>query len=289
MLAPTIVRCGPSGWSSSLWNSLANDRPQSRSKHPLELLSRCFDTVEVNTTFREMPRPEITRLWLRKVAANPQFQFTALLNRQFSYERELHPDAVDQFKAGLLPLVKAGKMGALVMQFPWSFKFTAENRRFFIELRRTFHEFPLVAELRHDSWAYDEAQGTLMDYRVGFANVDQAPVFRAMPPTTFLTTSLGFVRMHGRDTSRWSQQFASEEEAYRYDYCYRPSELEEWRPRIEKLKRFSSNVFVTFNNDQSRKAILNAIQMEEMLGVERTEAAKARGRMLPPPLLAGAA
>src|SRR5579883_2913209 len=152
MLPPTVVRCGPSGWSSTLWNSLANNRPNARPKHPLELLARCFDTVEINTTFREMPRPEIARLWVRKVSANPQFQFTAVLNRQFSYERNLRSADVDQFKEGLKPLLKAGKLGALVMQFPWSFKFTAENKRFFVELRRTFHEFPLVAELRHDSW-----------------------------------------------------------------------------------------------------------------------------------------
>ena len=57
------------------------------------------------------------------------------------------------------------------MQFPWSFRFTSENRAFLIDLRRTFHEFPLVAELRHASWLADEAKGTLIDYKIGFCNI----------------------------------------------------------------------------------------------------------------------
>lgn len=289
MLPSTVVRCGPSGWSSTLWNSLVNDRPNVRPKHPLELLSRCFDTVEVNTTFREMLRPEIARLWVHKVSRNPQFQFTARLHRQFTHDRNLAGADVDRYKEGLRPLLRAGKLGALVMQFPWSYRFTEENRRFFIELRRTFHEFPLVAEMRHESWLYDEALGTFIDYRVGFVNVDQPRVIRAMPPTSLMTSAISMVRLHGRDSSRWQQRFATEEEAQHTDYLYSGAELEEWRPRLDKLSRYSGSLFVTCNNDAGHKAILNALQLEEMLGVDKADAATARGRMLPPPLLADAA
>lgn len=290
MLPPTVLRCGPTGWSSTIWNSLVTDRPATHQKHPLELLSRCFDTVEISTTFRSMPRPELSQLWLRKVARNPEFQFTAMLHRQFTHDRKLADADVEQFKAGLRPLLRAGKLGALVMQFPWSFRFTQANRDFLIALRRTFHEFPLAAEMRHESWAYDEAVGTFVDYRIGYVNLDQPRVMRALPPTTFLTSSVGMVRLHGRDASRWNQLFATEEEACQTDYQYSRAELDEWRPRIEKLQRFAGTLFVTASNDFGLKAIQATLDIEEMLGTAKAEAISARSRVLPPPLvLAGAA
>ena len=85
------------------------------------------------------------------------------------------------------------------MQFPWSFRFTVENREFLIRLRRTFSEFPLVAEMRHSSWMAEEAVGTFLDYRIGFCNIDQPDYTRAMPPTAFLTSGIGYVRLHGRN------------------------------------------------------------------------------------------
>ncbi len=85
------------------------------------------------------------------------------------------------------------------MQFPWSFRFTAENKDFFIRLRRAFHEFPLVAEMRHSSWMAEEAVGVFLDYRVGFCNIDQPEYTRAMPPTAYLTSGVGYVRLHGRN------------------------------------------------------------------------------------------
>jgi len=144
-------------------------------------------------------QPELSKLWIKKVERNPAFRFTAKLNQQFTHQRILQESEIATFKEGLYPLLRAGKLGALLMQFPWAYRFTAENREFLIRLRRAFHEFPLVAEMRHSSWLAEEAVGTFLDYRIGFCNIDQPEYTSAMPPTAYLTSSIGYVRLHGRN------------------------------------------------------------------------------------------
>jgi len=262
MSLPNNPYCGPSGWSYPHWNGVVYPASRSRGFHALEYLAQFFDTVEINTTFYQPIRPEIARLWVRKVAANPRFLFTAKLQRRFTHERLVDAPAVAAFKEGMLPLLRAGKLGCLLMQFPWTFRYTQENREFFIGLRRAFHEFPLVTEMRHASWMAEEAVGTLIDYRVGFCNVDQPVYIKAMPPTSFLTSGVGYVRLHGRDRQNWNQ-------AERHDYLYSRSELLEWKPRIERLQQLAEKTFVFANNDGAGKSVVNALQLAQALGAER--------------------
>jgi len=239
----------------------------------LEYLSRYFDAVEINTSFYQPIRPEIARLWLSKVSQNPRFAFTAKLQRRFTHDRVLESAEVAAFKEGLHPILKAGRLGCVLMQFPWTFRYTEENREYFIRLRRAFHEFQLVAEMRHSSWMYEEALGTLIDYRVGFCNIDQAEYTKAMPPTGFLTSPTGYVRLHGRNPQDWKQEFGRPERPQaRHDYLYTPDELREWQPRIANLANLADNTFVFLNNDIGGKAVVNALQLSSMLGDTRERA-----------------
>ena len=267
------LRFGLAGWSYPHWNGTVYPSRPSRSFHPLEYLSRYFDSIEINASFHQPLRPEISRLWLKKVAGNPDFQFTAKLGRRFTHERSLDQTEVGAFKEGLWPFLRAGRMGALLMQFPWSFRFTTENKEFLIRLRRAFHEFPLVAEMRHSSWMMDEALGTMVDYRIGFCNIDQPEHTRAMPPTSFLTSSIGYVRLHGRDRRNWFQDF--DEPALRVsttNYLYSGTELEDWRQRIARIQPHAKRIFVVANNDGGGKAVVNALQLQQMFDSERSQA-----------------
>src|SRR5205085_11560859 len=209
-----------------------------------------------NTTFYQPLRPEIARLWAAKVAGNPKFLFTAKLHGRFTHDRVLDEPDVAQFKEGLFPLLRAKKLGCLLMQFPWTFRYTEENRNFVIRLRRTFAEFPLVAEMRHSSWIHDEALGTLVDHRIGFCNIDQSEYTKATPPTSFLTSGIGYVRLHGRNPQDWTQELRlADKPAPRHDYLYSHSELQEWKPRIEHLREHAERVFVITNNDVGGKAV----------------------------------
>lgn len=207
---------------------------------------------------------------MRKVEHNSGFVFTARLDRRFTHDRVLDPAEVRVFKEGLYPMLRAGKLGCLVMQFPWSFRLTTENREFFIRMRRTFHEFPLVAEMRHSSWTHEEAIGTFIDYRVGFCNVDQPPHTHATPPTAFLTTGIGYVRLHGRHGANWLQEFGdSAGRVAASDYLYSKPELDEWLPRIRKLQGLAEKTFIILTNDGGGKAMVNALQLRAALGDRR--------------------
>ena len=132
---------GTAGWSYPHWNGLVYPKTYGSGFHPLEFLSRRFDTVEINSSFYQHLKPEVVRLWMKKVEANPRFQFTAKLHQRFTHSRVLDDAEVAAFAEGLRPMLKAQKLGALLMQFPWSFRFTAENKDFFIRLRRASMSF----------------------------------------------------------------------------------------------------------------------------------------------------
>ncbi|MGC4052046.1 MAG: DUF72 domain-containing protein [Paludibaculum sp.] len=133
---------GPSGWHRADWVSTVYPKPAARGWHPLDTLARYVDVAEIGQTFAGPLRQEIAKLYAKKVERNADFQFTALLERRFTYDRDLNEAAVEAWKVGMMPLSRARRLGAVVMQFPWAFRFTEENKQFLIKLRRTFHEFP---------------------------------------------------------------------------------------------------------------------------------------------------
>jgi uncharacterized protein YecE (DUF72 family) len=243
-------------------------RPRPRGFHRLEYLSGLFDTVEINTSFYQPLKPEVASLWLHKVAGNPRFVFTAKLHRRFTHERIVDDADVAAFSRGLRVLSAEGKLGCVLMQFPWSFRFTEENRDFLIRLRRAFREFPLVAEMRHGSWTREEALGTFIDYHVGFANIDQPEHAGATPPTALLTSGIGYLRLHGRSYGDWFNQFDEPARvAGPRDYLYSSTELADWKRRLERIRRFADSVYIIATNDACGRSVVNAFQMQALYGV----------------------
>lgn len=254
---------GPSGWNRADWVSTVYPKPASRGWHPLDTLARYVDVAEIGQTFAGPLRQEIAKLYAKKVERNQDFLFTALLERRFTYDRDLNEAAVAAWKTGMLPLLKARRLGAVVMQFPWGFRFTEENKQFLIRLRRTFHEFPLAAEFRHESWLRDEAVTTLVNYRVGFVNIDQPQFFRAMPPTAMLTSGVAVVRLHGRRSPEGFREF---DQPVDQSYLYDLDELLEWQPRIERLAANAARVLVVTANAEGGRSMVNALQLREIFG-----------------------
>jgi len=273
MSLPRSLYCGPSGWSYPHWNGVVYPKLKPRGFHALEDLSTYFDAVEINTSFYQSIQPELASLWLRKVEHNPKFLFTVKLGRRFTHERSLAAAEVARFKEGLWPLQRARKLGCVLMQFPWAFRYTEENRTFLIALRRAFHEFQLVAEMRHSSWLHEEALGTLIDHRIGFVNIDQAPYTKGMPATSALTSRIGYVRLHGRNPQHWERDFGRPARAVAaHDYLYSQKELQEWKQRVDNIQQHAATTFVFANNDAGGKSVVNALEIAQMLGDDRRRA-----------------
>jgi uncharacterized protein YecE (DUF72 family) len=262
MVAPSL-RLGPSGFLYPEWKGLVFPKAASVKRHALSTLSSYLDMVEIEVTAERALRPETAQVWLSAVRDNPRFEFTALLGRAFTHDRRLDPAAVIGWKQGLMPLLRERRLGAVVMQFPWGFRYTKENREFLIELRRAFHEFPLVAEFRHDSWSRDEGLGTLIDYHVGLVNVDQPEYFRAMPPSALLTAPVAYVRLHGRKGRELAQDFSS---SALPPYLYNRAELEDWKPRIERLAAHAARTYVVATNAHGARSVVNTLQLAYLLG-----------------------
>lgn len=238
----------------------------SRGAHSLDPLIGFTSLAEITSTFGAPLKPEIASLYARKATTQSHFLFTALLGRRFTHDRDLSPDAIAAWKAGLFPLLRARRLGALVLQFPWAFRFSAENREHLIQLRRAFREFPLAAEFRHESWLSEEAIGTLIDYRIAFVNVDQPAYFRAMPPSAILTSGLAVVRLQGRSSPDTFQRF--EPGPGPRPYLYDLDELEQWLPRVRRLTSHASRTLVIAANTGPDHALVNALQLGEMLGAQ---------------------
>ncbi len=274
------LRIGTAGWSYPHWNGVVYPKNRTGGFHPLDFLSKKFSLVEINSSFYQPLKPELASVWVHKVEANPDFQFTAKLQRRFTHERVLDPSEIDEFKRGLWPLLRAHKLGAVLMQFPWAFRFTPENQEFLIRLRRAFSEFPLVAEMRHASWLAEEALGTFLDYKIGFCNIDQPAYINAMPPTAYLTSGVGYVRLHGRSPDDALGGLAPGVGA-QHDYLYSEAELAEWKKRIENIGRHAESTYVVLNNDAAGKSVVNALQLEALFSGRAASAPKELRRRFP--------
>ncbi len=261
--SPSSARIGTAGWAYPHWNRIVYPRPHPAGFHPVGFLARYLDTIEINTSFYSTLRPELSRLWVQQVRDNPHFRFTAKLPGAFTHDRSFDNSLIELTHEGFRPLIDAGRLGCLLLQFPWSFRFTQENREYFIKLRRLFHAYPLAAEMRHSSWMSDEALGTFIDYHVGFANIDQPRYVKSMPPTAYLTSSVGYVRLHGR--TRTATLRRDDGAGAGYDYLYSAVELAEWKQRIDRLRSFAPEVYVITNNDGGAKSVVNALQLRSLV------------------------
>ncbi len=257
------IRVGPAGWSYQDWKRIVYPDARPRNFHEAAFLAQYFDVIEINTSFYRPLRPELAHLWVRKTAFNTRFQFTAKLYRAFTHDGKLDPVDVRQYQEGLQPILEAGRLGCVLMQFPWSFRFNRENRDYVILLKKTFPEYALVAEMRHDSWLADEALGVLVDHHIGFCNIDQPLLSHCMPPSAVVTTPVGYVRLHGRNYEHWFEK--DDDVAARYNYLYGEAELIPWGDRIQQVAGQARTTYVITNNHFEGKAVVNGLQLINLL------------------------
>jgi uncharacterized protein YecE (DUF72 family) len=281
------IRIGTAGWSYKDWDGIFYPPGmQRRKQHPLEYLALFFDTTEINTSFYGPLKPELAKLWCRKVGAvNKKFLFTAKLYRAFTHSpiavmeptsaATIRPTDEDELRTreGLDAIATEGMLGALLIQFPVSFKNTSLNREYLDRLLRQFIEYPRVVEVRDSSWNNAETFAALAQKNVGFCNIDQPLLGRSLAPTEHVTGAIGYVRLHGRNYEQW---FDSDNRNDRYNYLYGEKELASWRERIESVAQRARTTYVITNNHFESKAGVNALELKAMIG---------NRRVLAPPML----
>jgi uncharacterized protein YecE (DUF72 family) len=268
------VRVGVAGWLYDDWKRVLYPEPAPRGFDPLDYLAHYIDAVEINSSFYGPPSARTSTRWAERVRDRPAFRFTAKLWRRFTHEREQawSTGDVDVVRAGLTPLAEAGRLGALLIQFPWSFKRNERSREWLGDLMTAFAEFPLVLEVRHASWNVPEFYASLATHDIGFVNIDQ-PLFRhSIKPSATATARIGYIRLHGRNYRDWFREGAGRDA--RYDYLYSAQELRDWVERIDDVAADpeSREVYVITNNHFRGQAVANALMLRAMIDHRRIPA-----------------
>lgn len=265
-----MIYFGVAGWDYEDWLGPVYPSPKPKGFDPLAYLAEYLDTIEINSTFYRPPAPKSAASWARRVAHNSRFSFTAKLWRRFTHERDeaWGMREVDAVRSGLAPLRDAGRLGCLLVQFPWSFKREAASREWLGDLLATFDDFPLAVEVRHSSWNVPEFYASLAERGVGAVNIDQPLFHHSIKPGAQVTAGIGYVRLHGRNYENWFRADAETHE--RYDYLYTKDELSGWLDRIHEVAERARATYVIANNHFRGQAVVNTAMLRALAGERDT-------------------
>lgn len=276
------VYVGTAGFSYKDWEGIVYPPDLKKRKiHPLEYLAQFFDCCEINTSFYGHIRPNVGKSWCHKAAeVNPDFLFTAKLYQGFTHPPrgtaaptpfQLTVPAEEERLAreGLDSIAEEGKLGAVLIQFPISFKNADDTRDYLFRLIEKFKAYPLVLEIRHESWNDPEILARLAEQGVGFCNIDQPRLGRSIGRTQYLTSPVGYVRLHGRNYQEWFQAKGRDD---RYNYLYKPEELKGWVEKIQNVNQQAQKTFAVTNNHYKGQAAVNALELKNMLSGKKVKA-----------------
>jgi uncharacterized protein YecE (DUF72 family) len=257
-----------------------------------------FDTVEVNSTFYGIPTVETTKGWVARTPSG--FEFSVKLFQKLTHPRmfldrltrrpagapvtEADPrstlphdqalaaagvsgDDLDAFRRAIDPLASAGKLGAILVQFPASFTRTDAAVDHLAWLTGGLRDHRVAVELRHKTWS-DDVKTTLQvlnQSRAAWVQIDE-PKFRLSIAQNFLPNVEGFyyLRLHGRNAKQW---WTHDHTADRYDYLYSPEELDPFVEIAQAVASLVKKMYLYTNNHFEGKAAANAVMLRDKLGL----------------------
>jgi uncharacterized protein YecE (DUF72 family) len=286
---PTLIACGrfyPPGVTSA--------------EARLRYYAEQFDIVEVDSTYYAPPSARNSELWAARTPDHFVFNVKAFgllthhpavverlpewlrgtlpeqaRGRRNAYAKDLPAEVMDKVwelhREALEPLAAAGKLGAVLFQFPPWFVRSRENREYLLRLADRLPGWPLAVEFRGGGWMDDDSAAAtfrlLEEAGLAYVAVDEPQGFpNSTPPVAAATAPLAMVRLHGRNAGTWESRTGAASD--RFKYLYSDAELEEWVPRVRELAAQSRAVHVLFNNNYEDWGMQNARRMAHLLGVE---------------------
>jgi uncharacterized protein YecE (DUF72 family) len=254
-----VLYLGTSGFSYSDWAGNFYPRGMPR-REWLSYYAHEFNSLELNSTFYALPKPSVLEAMIAKTGEG--FLFSVKANQEMTHQRQRDSRIFAAFVHMLQPFIDAGKLGCVLAQFPYSFGFNRQNFDYLALFRERLGDLPVVIEFRNSQWLNSEVFDWLRNRNLGFCCVDEPQLPKLLPPLAEVTSSIGYVRFHGRNAAKWWQH----EHAYeRYDYTYLAEELQEWLPRISKLNSLTEKTYIFANNHWQGQAIGTIRQLRLML------------------------
>jgi uncharacterized protein YecE (DUF72 family) len=254
-----VIYLGTSGFSYKDWVGVYypnNLQP----REWLPYYAREFNTCEINSTYYAVPSAATLKSMVAKTGEG--FLFAIKANQEMTHQRKDNGALCNTFRQVLEPVIAAGKLGCVLAQFPYSFDFNRQNWEYLALLRKYLEGIPLVIEFRNARWLKVEVFQWLRQQDMGFCCVDEPHLPNLLPAIAEVTSKIGYIRFHGRNKEKWWQPGQPYE---RYDYTYKPEELEEWLPKIKKIAGLTEKTFIFANNHWRGQSIDTVRQLRMML------------------------
>jgi len=281
------LRIGTAGWSypsgAGTWNGIFYPLKGRRTTRggkfdELAYYAEHFDTVEVNSSFYRVPTPATTRSWVKRTP--PGFEFSFKLFQKFTHPRMYAESSeqpqgpggvvqtdVDEVRRSLDPVVEAGKLGAILAQFPPSFHREPATMDYLDWVLGAFRGLRVAVELRHRSWS--DRQGETLDLLnsrgAALVQIDE-PKFRLSIRQNFLPNvqTFYYMRLHGRNAAQWWKHEHADD---RYNYLYSARELQPIVDTADAVRHLVRKLYLYFNNHFAAKAVANAAMVKDALGL----------------------
>ena len=257
------LHLGTGGWSNDDWLGLLYP-PGTKSGDYLRLYAEHYDAAELNASFYAIPGERSFEGMLRKTDGRVRFAVKA--HKSLTHERPDDPaaraDTVERLRLSVAPLRDAGALGPFLLQFPYSFHRTPENRRYLKDLVDRFEGERLAVELRNVAWDRPEVREAFRAMGLAWTSVDYPQVGGMPGPELVVTSDVAYVRLHGRNEEKW---YGGKDASERHDYRYARDELAEWAGWIAARAGELSACWVMFLNTTKGHALFDLRTMAEEL------------------------
>jgi len=220
-----------------------------------------FSTVELDYTYYRMPTADQLRQMAEAGGPDLTFAIKATDVLTHKIDPTKWKDEAQAYKTAIEPLLEAGRLEAVLFQFPNSFHYQDENRRHLDGLLKEFAGIPSVVEFRNAEWGNNRVIDELKKRGIAYASTD-LPDIKGLPPVLDVSTSpLAYFRLHGRNAEAWW----GSDSRLRYDYLYSDAELEGAAERIKRIMVKADRILVYFNNHIRGQAIKNAQKLRQLI------------------------
>jgi uncharacterized protein YecE (DUF72 family) len=251
---------GTSGWSYNDWKGVFYPETIDQAKM-LEYYALHFNSVEVNMTYYNIPKSTIVEKWID--ITQQQVMFTMKAHQSITHLPDFneYQRNISIFRNCVDPLLRVNQLLCVLLQFPQSFHYETNERKYLDLVLKEMADIPLVVEMRNRQWQNKKVYKELKQRNIGWCITDN-PKLKDLLETEYITTSdIAYMRFHGRNAEKWY----TGDNASRYDYNYSDEELQEFVKPLLKLLKQTKIVQLFFNNHAKSNATVNAKKLEYLL------------------------
>jgi uncharacterized protein YecE (DUF72 family) len=286
------IRVGTAGWTDktlidSGWYPPGETNPEKR----LRYYATQFPLVEVDSVYYALPAEQTAKAWAERTPDHFTFNIKAFslftqhptpvralptdlreaagkAGKDRVYLKDVDPEVTDQawdrFLKALEPLRQAGKLGAILLQFPPWFPISRPNKEYIVACKERAAPDRVCVEFRNHTWMTDRNQKETLEFLsaqdLPYVCVDMPQGYsNSIPPVVAATSDLAVLRMHGH-SDKWESKDIQE----RFGYRYSDEEIKEWAGKVKRLAEEARETHVVFNNCYRDYAQVNAKQLEAL-------------------------